>query len=123
MNIYEGLSPKFSEGAKFDENSFAMDISLKRGQDLIWGRLIISPTFYKAFSEHYAMKKPRLRDLIKSKEVLIPLTIRAGSVTLTPEELSSLEEGDFIVVDDMHYRPSTGKGSFKLMLEDTPSSK
>lgn len=120
MKIYEDLSPKFVDNEKFDKKSFAIDVSIKRKEELLWGRLLISPTFYKSFAEHYALKKPKLVDLVKCKGAMIPLTIRAGSVTLSKEELESLEEGDFIVVEDMYYRPGTGRGSFRLMLEETP---
>ena len=41
-----------------------------------------------------------------------------GSVDLDAEELKSLEEGDFVLVEDARYRPSNKKGSFQFAIGD-----
>ena len=70
---------------------------------------------------HFSKEKLSFRDILRQfPNIKIPLSITNGSLELTKAELSSIEPGDFILIDNAFYKPSNEKGSLKVMLGDNP---
>jgi len=120
LKTYDDLAFKLVDQPNFEETSFSVDLSIKTSNEILWGRLLISPRFYQSFSNHYMVKQPSLSNLQKAKDLKLPLSVVAGSVDLTTEELKNLKQGDFIQIDNLHYHVESKKGSFKVFLQDTP---
>ncbi len=120
MKTYEDFSIQLTNKSQFSEHSYAIDISINKGEYKFWGRLILSEEFQKSFFNHFAIKSPTLKDLQKIHNIQIPLSVIATSVTLTTEEVKSLQEGDFIILDNIQYRPSTNKGILKALIKNRP---
>ncbi|MBS0586044.1 MAG: hypothetical protein JSR76_07095 [Verrucomicrobia bacterium] len=120
FDLYKGLSPKMAEKKKLPEHAYSIDIGIKHKKRTLWGRLLLSPLLERSFQNYFIGQKPTLADLQSHKELPIPLTLTAGMVELTKEELRSLEVGDFIRIDTPTYHPHTHKGSLRLYLEDLP---
>jgi hypothetical protein len=120
LEIYKGLSPKMTEKASLPEQAYAIDISLSKDTETLWGRMLLSPLFQRSFTNHFATKREHLADLGDYREIPIPLSLTAGTLELTQEELASLDEGDFVRIDSTTYHPKSRKGSLKLYLQDLP---
>ncbi|MBM3193423.1 MAG: hypothetical protein FJZ59_04225 [Chlamydiae bacterium] len=121
LDLFKKLSLKFTKDIKLDEKCYSIDVSILHGEKQIWGRLLISPKFKESFMNFFSKENLTLFDLAKQFPSLkIPLSIANGSVELTKEELTSLREGDFIIVDNAFYKPSDQKGSLKVVLKETP---
>lgn len=119
MDPFKGLIPRLTENEKFDQTSYSIDVSLKKGQSVIWARILISPQLKKSLENHFALKKPTLRDVQNLPNIKIPLSFQSGSIKLCVEELKSLKKGDVVVVDEIHYQPNQEKGSLTVKIGET----
>ncbi len=120
-DLFKKLSLKFTKDVKLEEKYYSIDVSISHGEKQIWGRLLISAKFKDSFMSFFSKDNLALFDIAKQFPTLkIPLSIANGSIELTQEEISSLEEGDFIIVDNAFFKPSDQKGSLKVLLNDTP---
>jgi flagellar motor switch protein FliN len=118
---FKDFSFKFSKDSKLEEKGYAIDVSLLHNEKRIWGRLILSHTFKASFMNYFSKERLSIEEISKQFPSLkIPLSISNGSIELTKEELLTLEEGDFIVIDNAFFRPSDEKGSLKVLLNNTP---
>lgn len=121
LDLFKKLSLKFTKDTKLEEKCYSIDVSLLHGEKQIWGRFLISSKFKESFTNFFSKENLNLFDLAKQFPSLkIPLSIANGSVELTKKELSSLKEGDFVIVDNAFYKPNDQKGSLKVLLQDTP---
>lgn len=118
LGTYGNLALKLVDHPTQDNSAFAIDVSIKNGSETIWGRLLLSSTFYTSFSNYYASQRPSLNQIKKGKDIKIPLSIEVGSVSLTSDELKSLSVGDFIVAEQVYYHVEAGKGSCKIYLNE-----
>lgn len=120
-DLFKELSFKLTQDAKLSEKGYTIDVALVHNEKRVWGRLILSPTFKDSFMHFFSKERLSLSDLTKQfPHLKIPLSVINGSIELSQEELQSLEEGDFIVIDNAYFRPSHEKGSLKVLLQDTP---
>jgi len=119
--IFGDLTPKLSSHSlTSDDECVVSDISLTFNESTIWARLILPLSFKRAITHHFA-SKPATLDLAKKHPNLeVSLKLEAGSTQLTQEELSSLEVGDFLVLDNPTYSPTTKQGRALIKLEQTP---
>lgn len=116
---FSDLSLKLGEQHPFDETCYSMDISIKNGEQSVWGRLVLSKAFKSSFENHFAIKKVTLKDLENtSSQISLELAFNVGHVELKPNELEALNVGDFIVPDALHYNPKSQKGNVRVMLDD-----
>jgi hypothetical protein len=120
LHVFGDLSPKVLDGQKFDSIGYTIDISLKKGEETLWGRLIVPKTLQISFEDHFSIKRPSLKTLSDSCSLSIPLSISLGSVELSQMELNSLNEGDVVMLDNLYYKPKEEKGNFNMLLGDTP---
>ena len=120
-DLFKQFSLKITKESKFEDKGYAIDVALVHGDKRIWGRVIISSKFKDSFMSFFSKERLSLPEIAKQfPNLKIPLSITNGSLELTREELDSLEEGDFICIDNAFFRPNNEKGSLKVMLQDTP---
>lgn len=115
---YGTLAPKIHFEPFTEEHGLCTNVSLTHAQTSVWGRLIFSPALYESLNEHFTQQQVHLEDLGAWQNLTIPLTLNAGSVTLSATEWDEIHEGDFICLEHCHYHPNEQKGSFQLGLED-----
>lgn len=120
MEDFADLALKISEGMMTDLSAYAIDVSINIGKDKLLGRLLLTKELYKSIHNHFKFTEPTLENLENIPEVNVPVTLTTGSFTMTPKELSSIESGDFIILDNTFYKPLEKKGSFQMAIGKTP---
>lgn len=119
LESLSGLTPRLTDNTKFDQTSYSIDVSLKKGRSVIWARLLISPELKRSLENHFALKKPTISTVQNLPNVKIPMSLQSGSIELTSEELTSLKKGDVVLIENIHYRPSDEKGSLVAKIGQT----
>ncbi len=120
-DLFKQFSLKLTKDSKLEERGYAIDVALLHNEKRIWGRLILSHTFKDSFMNFFSKERLSIKDIAKQfPNLKIPLSIGNGSLELTKDELNSLEEGDFVVIENAFFKPSDEKGSLKVLLKDTP---
>jgi type III secretion system YscQ/HrcQ family protein len=120
LNMYPGLSLVISEGAMTELSALSLDITISLANRHFLARLLVPNKIYKAINEHFTFIPPTLENLDNIADVNVPFSIRTGSVTLPKNELTTIEEGDFIILHNTFYKPSEKKGSFQMLLGNFP---
>lgn len=120
IGTYGQLGFKLSQQTSFEKSSFAIDVSLQSEGEVLWGRLLIPSTFQQSFASHFTTQSTTLSTLERAKDIQLPLRVIAGTVSLSQQEINSLQEGDFIQIDNLYYHPNTKRGSYKVFMENTP---
>lgn len=119
--LFQDFSMKLTNESVLEDKGYAIDVALVHNENRVWGRLILSSKFKESFMNHFSKEKLSFRDILRQfPNIKIPLSITNGSLELTKAELSSIEPGDFILIDNAFYKPSNEKGSLKVMLGDNP---
>lgn len=114
------FSFKIVDKGQMGKTGYTIDLSLKKGDEALWGRLIFSHTLKTSYENHFAKAKSTLLDLATPSPVSLPISITAGSFEMTQEELSSLQEGDFVITHNATLHPDTEQGSLLLNLQEKP---
>lgn len=117
LSTFSDFSVKMGEKMGFDQMCFSIDVSLKNGEESVWGRLVLSKELKRSFENHFSIKKVTLKDLEQTAGKLsLALSLNVGGVELSQDELNQLKEGDLIVPDALHYNPKLQKGNIRVML-------
>lgn len=115
LKTYQDLSVKLNSLSPPKESAYCVDvISEVEGQKII-GRAIFPKSFHSMATAHFMSKPLSLEHVDDS--LLLPVSLEAGKVHLSPEEISSIDVGDFVVLDECNYQPATKKGLFQLCLD------
>jgi flagellar motor switch protein FliN/FliY len=120
-DLFKKLSLKFTKDVKLEEKYYSTDVSISHGETQIWGRFLMSAKFKDSFMNFFSKDSLSLFDLAKQfPNLKIPLSIANGCLELTKDEIDSLEEGDYLIVDNAFFKPSDQKGSLKVLLKEIP---
>ncbi len=120
LKMYNGLSLAIGDGSIHELSALSLDITISLANRTFLARLLIPNKIYRAINDHFTFIPPTLENLHNIPDVNIPLSIRTGSVTLPKNELTAIEEGDFIILHNTFYKPSEKKGSFQMLLGNSP---
>lgn len=120
LNLYDGLSLRFSEETFKPQDSYCLEIAISLNQITSYVRVIIPLEFQKHFQEFYNSRKIPLKDRINFSQVNLPLSLSLGHVSLKKSQLDSLKIGDLLLLDTASYQPKSKKGYFKLSFNQLP---
>ena len=120
LHILSTLSPKVVDGQKFDTIGLSFDISLRKNDETLWGRLIVPQPLLASFENHFSIQRPSIQTLKNASSVNIPLSFSLGTVEISQNELESLNIGDFVVLDKIYYKPKEDRGNFTIAIGETP---
>ncbi len=97
--------------------SLCMDIKITLNEHTLWGRLVMSPEFRKAWKEHYAQRKlsTSLSQALAQK-IEIELSLEAGKTFLSLETWKSIKAGDFVLLDHCSVEPGEEKSRIWITL-------
>lgn len=118
LKIYEGLSPKLDSSDLSKEKAYCVDIQINLCEETLLGRLICPLDFHRIFTSHFS-SKPFALDYIDSS-LELTLKVQAGSVKIATSEWNETRVGDFVILDQCSYHPSTKQGSLIINLENVP---
>lgn len=98
-----------------------IDVTIKLKDDTIYGRLLLSQAFKKAWAQKYAQQQKKMAlesPMADSLDVLVHL--EAGKIDLKPSEWKQLAIGDFVLIDSCSLDPDEDKGRVMLVINGTP---
>ncbi len=101
-------------------SSLSCDLSLKMHGQTFLARLLFSPAFHEAFSEHFKSDLPNLFASPLLDTVKVALKVETGSCLLSKSAWDKLLVGDFLILDTCSYDPQLRKGTLNLTLGKTP---
>lgn len=120
MHILQTLTPKLVDMPLSQEDAYCIDISLEKGEEIAWARLVCPPLFHRAFKEHYASTWQLSTASSLYGQIFLTLSLSAGHTSLAQKEWKGLREGDFVILDYASYFPRSKRGTFQLLLDRTP---
>jgi len=118
--IYSDFSPKMTTKSLSQGLSYCVDVSLSKGSETIWGRLILPKTFHFAMKSHYEDRKVPLREYAAKEKIVLDLPIACGKTKVKITEWNSAKVGDLLVLDQCSYSPDDEKGYFQIKLSGSP---
>lgn len=117
---FSGLSAKIIENVSIvAKNLFCIDIKIELDDEIFFAKIAIAPDFRRSWNEFFSSKNPIFFDKIK-KELELLIQVIGGHTFLTQEEISTIEKGDFIILDRSYIDPKTEGGKVILSLEENP---
>lgn len=103
------------------EACLGMDIPIAIGDELIYGRLLLSQPFRKSWMQRYAQQQKSLALLSPIAEAIqVVVHLEAGKINLKPSEWKRIAAGDFIILDSCSIEPNEDKGRVMLTINGSP---
>lgn len=103
-----------------EENYFCFELLCKTEKTSSLSKIYISDSFRDSVERHFSRASSFSLTDEKKEMIFLDLALEVGNSVVKRKELKKLEIGDFLLLDRCLYDPDTKKGSFLLMLEDTP---
>lgn len=113
------LAPHLQKNADIPkETMHCLDVSIASKQKTIWGRLLLSNSFRKAWLERYT---PRTMDIPRPILQYLDVTVHfeAGKTSLSLSEWTKVSLGDFLILDSCSLKPN-GEGRIILTMNGFP---
>ncbi len=123
LDFDRNLSPTLHESdiSLPDQPAFCIDVTISIGESTAHGRAIIPNALRQSWKERYADRKLGLAyDNPLSQKVQAIVHLEAGKVELTPDELSKIRPGDFIVLDTCSFDLESDKGRIIMTANGVP---
>jgi flagellar motor switch protein FliN/FliY len=117
---FKNFSLKISdEETNIEKDAYCIDVKLSYEQRSCWGCLVLSPRFLTSWQRHFASLRELFSLSSLAQSVEVPLSVCAGTLSLTREEWKRLKKGDFVLLDRGGYDPRHHEGVASLMLGAT----
>jgi flagellar motor switch protein FliN/FliY len=105
-----------------NEDALCRDISIQLQGHTLWGRLIISPEFRRAWVEHFAQQQKSTALSQQMAELIETIVhIEAGKTSLSLAEWKTVQLGDFILLDSCSLDPQRLDGRVMLTVNGKPA--
>ena len=117
LSIYEGLKVKLTETPFSEETSYCVDIMIRVSAQQILARLVFPKSFHQIITSHFSSRPLQLHRL--DSTLALPLSLSAGHVSLTMQEIKDLSIGDFVILDHSYYHPRSHQGTCLLVYQNT----
>lgn len=114
------FSPKLSSFSLAKEESYCVDVSLTRGKQTLWVRLVFPNRFHTHYNHFMAEQALPLSELANDMNLPLHVGVKIGAVSLPFTAWQSVKQGDFIRLDSCSFHPSQKKGTLELTLFSTP---
>jgi len=120
MKTFDNLSLQMTDDVQAEEeHALCQDIQITIEGHTCIGRICITPTFQKAWNEHFAAMPP-ITEKQMEKDLELYISIQAGYTALDPKQFKEVKMGDCILLDRGNLNPKTKKGLVSLYLGETP---
>ncbi len=118
---FSDLQPRLIDLAELPkEETLAVDVSISLKNQTLWGRLVFPPAWRETLRKHYGQKKVDIFAKAKISPIEVIGKLEAGSCSLPLSTWEKVKAGDFLILDRCSYDPHMQKGTFTLVLENTP---
>jgi len=113
-SFLEDLSFHIKEKSLDVDFAYVIDIELKKSSSSkVDCRFLIPKSFQEAFTKHRAYLSS-YKDIARLSKIELHCCLEIGQTVLIFEELESLQEGDFLILDALSFHPNTQEGSLQL---------
>ncbi len=113
------LSPKLDTPQKStDPRALVQKIGVQFQEQEISAQAILPPAFLESWKQKQPAKKEIRSDLIE--QFSIKINLEAGRTFVQPDDLTSLQVGDFLLVDHPFYIPESTRARIYLTHKGTP---
>jgi flagellar motor switch protein FliN/FliY len=103
-----------------EESCFVIDISATFGEKTLWGRILLTESFRKAWKSYFAhLGPPALTEEMKA-HIMTEVSLEVAHARLGYEEWKKAKAGDFVLLDRCSYDPQEHKGAVVLTLNQKP---
>ncbi len=120
LGLFKDLSPTLAAAPALEEASYCIDFALHHSEAVAWGRIVCLPDFHRNFKAHFSQKYLLSTPRPLYRDVTVDLSLYAGSTKLKQTSWATLNPGDLILLNHCSYFPQTKKGTFQLILNETP---
>lgn len=101
LDPIEQMTLQITDSTNVDEYGIVQNITITVKDTTVFGSFIITDSFKDAWVQHFAAFPKQYLSKKITKELLLPVSLKIGSVSLTPKQLSSISVGDVIIPDSM----------------------
>lgn len=121
LHTYKDMHIQWLDKKELPKNpSLCIDISIKIKEISFLGRLIISPEFHTAFSDHFSTSSFAYTKAPSYAKIDLPLSLEIGNCLLSQNDFTSLQLGDLLILDRCSFDPATDRGTAILSLAEKP---
>ncbi len=97
------------------------DITITLNGSAFTGRLFINTTLSTSLKNHYYKESEKaLYNSELAEKINVLASLEVGSTKLTPKEWSTVSLGDFVILDNCHFKPGDNKGIVMLSYKGKP---
>ena len=101
LDPIEQMTLQITNAVNSDEYGIVQNIAITIKDTTVFGSFIITDSFRNNWVQHFAAFPKQYLSKKITKELLLPVRLKIGSVALTPKQLSSISVGDVIIPDHM----------------------
>lgn len=102
------------------QEALCVDVAVHLPKHTLWGRIVCPHAFRRIFKEHFSVSAASLFSSPLTKNVEVPLHVKVGETVLLLSQWEKVKVGDFILLDQCSFDPSTQKGAATLTLNSGP---
>lgn len=121
VDFDKSLAPVLSERSGVPtQDSLSLDVSISVNEQILWGRLLISPEFRQGWVEKHAKQQrtPLANEIAKQADAILHLEM--GRSLLTFSQWSSIRPGDFLLLEQCDWNPDSLSGHIALTSNSIP---
>jgi flagellar motor switch protein FliN len=121
IDFDKSLAPVLSDRSGVPtQDSLSLDVSISMNDQVLWGRLLISPEFRQGWVEKHAKpeRTPLANEIAKQADAI--LHVELGRSFLTLPQWSSVRPGDFLLLEQCDWNPDTLSGHIGLTSNSIP---
>jgi len=100
-----------------EEPCLGIDITLEYQGEKATGRLLVTSSFHRSWSEVFTAKKPREISPELANSVEIDVHVEMAKVEVSQEEWANIQPGDCLLLDQSAWDPAAGEGPVALTTE------
>jgi flagellar motor switch protein FliN/FliY len=121
LRAFGDLSLRMMDPSPLPEaGALCIDVKAQLPSRILWGRIVVPPSFQEAFKRHFAERPPLASLSSLSRGAPVVLKIEAGTRRLSAAQWRTVQNGDLLILDHCSFDPSLHKGTVTLTLENTP---
>lgn len=101
-----------------EEPALGIDVTLDYQGETAVGRLLVTSSFHRSWSEQFAPRKPREISPELASSVEVDVHLEVGSVSLSRDNWAELQVGDCLFLDQCNWDPDQRQGQVVLTTDN-----
>lgn len=101
LDPIQQMTLQITDDTSTEEYGIVQNIAISIKDKTCFGLFVITDSFKNAWAQHFAAFPKQYLSKKITKELLLPISLKIGSVSLTAQQVSSLSVGDVVIPDHM----------------------